>query len=206
MATPPRAVMFDLDGVLYDFHPEIRAGILAERSGLDPQRIAEIFRSPFESRAEAGGYASGAEYLAAFNEALGATVSREEWIAARRAAMQPREEMVALAIELSTRMPVGVLTNNGALLREALAELVTPLWDRIGPWCWVSCEFGARKPEALVFQRMAARLELAPPEILFIDDSAANCEGARAAGLRALHFQDVPTTVAAIYRQLHSER
>jgi putative hydrolase of the HAD superfamily len=199
----PRAVMFDLDGVLYDFHPEIRASILAERSGVDPGQIAGIFRSPFEAEAEAGCYATGDEYLAAFNQSLRTSITREEWIAARQAAMQPRAEMIALALELSAAMPVGVLTNNGALLREALSQLVAPLWSRIGARCWASCEFGARKPETVVFLRMAARLERPPGDILFIDDSAANCDGAREAGLQALHFRDGPSAVAAIQRHFH---
>lgn len=195
---PPGAVVFDLDGVLYDFHPEARANFLAARTGRDPESIAALFRSAFESRAEAGAYATGSEYLDAFNQILGSSLSRQEWIEARRVAMHLREGMVDLVTVLSQRLMVGMLTNNGALLQEALPELVGPLWGLIGPRCWVSCEFGARKPDPLVYRRMAERLGLPPATILFIDDSAANCEGARAAGLAALRFLDVPHTLAAL--------
>src|SRR5512144_1765834 len=97
----PQAVLFDLDGVLCDFHPEARARFLAARTGLDPESIAALFRSPFESRAEAGAYVTGTEYLGAFNQALGCRLSREDWIEARRAAMHLREEMVQLVSQLS---------------------------------------------------------------------------------------------------------
>ena len=65
----------------------------------------------------------------------------------------------------------------------ALAEVM-------GDRCWVSCQLGARKPEPLAFARLAERLQLPVERILFVDDSSANCEGARRAGLQALHFRE----------------
>lgn len=44
------------------------------------------------------------------------------------------------------------------------------------------------KPDAQVFQRLIQRFQLTPQDCLFIDDSLANIEAARAQGLKVWHF------------------
>lgn len=68
-------------------------------------------------------------------------------------------------------------------------------------WSFVSCQLGLRKPEAAIFEHAARSLGVPTSACLFIDDRAANCEGARATGMQALHFQGDP---AALERQLAS--
>src|SRR4029077_5022222 len=46
------------------------------------------------------------------------------------------------------------------------------------------------KPDRAIFDMLCARHGLAPADCLFIDDSAANVAGARAAGMRAHHFSE----------------
>ncbi len=48
-----------------------------------------------------------------------------------------------------------------------------------------SCELGVAKPEPVFFAEAARRIGAPPQAILFIDDSARNIDGARAAGLAA---------------------
>ena len=52
----------------------------------------------------------------------------------------------------------------------------------------VSGQIGLIKPELAIYERHAREFGLEPRHTLFIDDSAANVEGARAAGWQALHF------------------
>jgi putative hydrolase of the HAD superfamily len=55
----------------------------------------------------------------------------------------------------------------------------------------VSCyshDLGAAKPDPAFFVEAAARIGDVPEAILFVDDSAANVEGARTAGMPALHW------------------
>jgi 2-haloacid dehalogenase len=52
----------------------------------------------------------------------------------------------------------------------------------------VSGQIGLIKPERAIYERHAREFGLEPRHTLFIDDSAANVEGARAAGWQALHF------------------
>jgi putative hydrolase of the HAD superfamily len=63
-----------------------------------------------------------------------------------------------------------------------------------------SYEVGELKPDPGFF-RACVELVGAPAEsCVFIDDAPANVEGARAAGLRALHYRDTPTLIEELRR------
>jgi putative hydrolase of the HAD superfamily len=64
-----------------------------------------------------------------------------------------------------------------------------------------SCELGAVKPEAAFFERALDLIGAAPADVLFVDDSLPNVEGARAAGLAAEHW-DLARGVPALLEQL----
>jgi len=46
------------------------------------------------------------------------------------------------------------------------------------------------KPEARIYEIALARVGLEPADLLFVDDSLANVEAARALGFHAHHFTD----------------
>jgi putative hydrolase of the HAD superfamily len=49
---------------------------------------------------------------------------------------------------------------------------------------------GCRKPEGEIYRMTLERVGLPAEVCLFVDDVAVNCEGARKAGIRAVHFRD----------------
>jgi putative hydrolase of the HAD superfamily len=53
-----------------------------------------------------------------------------------------------------------------------------------------SCELGLMKPERAIFDYCLGAIGAEPGESLFVDDSAENVEGARAAGMNAHRFID----------------
>ena len=52
----------------------------------------------------------------------------------------------------------------------------------------LSCEEQLMKPDTRIYQLAAERLGVAPEEALFVDDHLPNVEGARDAGMRAVHY------------------
>lgn len=64
------------------------------------------------------------------------------------------------------------------------------LFDRI----YLSFQTGMRKPDAEIYNKVMAENQLSPSETVFIDDSIQHVEGARRAGLTALHL-DLNKTV-----------
>ena len=85
-------------------------------------------------------------------------------------------------------LKIGLLTNNVAEWRSTWrAKLVEAdalhLFDVIID----SSEVGMRKPEARIYVHAANELDVERHEAMFVDDFAHNVEGARSAGLHAVH-------------------
>lgn len=194
-----RLIAFDLDGVLLEFHPERRLHYLAQLTGMAPDAIHDaIWGSAFEREAEAGAYQTGTEYLQAFNRRLGYELTRKQWIAGRRAAMSVRPEVLEFARRLADHVQLAILTNNGALLGEALPELAPEVCKVFGESCHTSSSFSARKPNPQVYRRLVQRHAVQPGSVVFIDDDERNVEGAISAGLHGIHYQGL----AALQRAL----
>ena len=190
MASTVDLVIFDMDGVLAQLDRAGRLARLAELTGrteADVQRL--VFDSDFETGAEAGAHPTGAEYLAELNRRLRSGITRQEWVDVRREAMTIDPEVLALAEEVAGRCGIALLTNNGSLLQETLPEIVPDVARVFGRQAHTSSRFGARKPEAAVFQRLLAHHGVPPHRALFIDDDADYVAAAGRVGLHTIHHR-----------------
>jgi putative hydrolase of the HAD superfamily len=104
-------------------------------------------------------------------------------------ALEPNPEMIELMRELKGEgYRMAMLTNN---VREW-----EPLWramlpvDEIFETVVDSGFVGCRKPESKIYELTLERIAQPAETCLFVDDVLVNCEGARKAGLNAVHFQD----------------
>src|SRR6185369_9532786 len=102
-------------------------------------------------------------------------------------ALHPNEPMIDLMREAkASGRRMGLLTNN---VREW-----EPLWrsmlpvDEIFEVVVDSAFVGCRKPEPEIYEITLESLGVEPERCLFVDDVEANCDGARALGLTAVHF------------------
>jgi glucose-1-phosphatase len=196
---PPQLVIFDMDDVLchYDLGRRLRhLASLADTTARDVR--AAIWDSGFEDLADAGGYPNADNYIAEFGQRLGYPINIEQWIEARRIAMKPREDVLALAKTLSTQATVAIYTNNGPIVKNHLDKLFPEAAD-IFVLKFCSFEFGTKKPDPESFTRLAAALGQKPELCWFIDDKKSNVQGALLAGLQAHHFThyDLLATEAA---------
>lgn len=187
----PEAVIFDMDDVLcrYDLGRRLRA--LSRITGRMPRDIrAAIWDSGFEDAADSGGYADPELYLSEFGQRIGYQLTREEWVAARREAMQPWPDMLQLAARIGEQARIAIFTNNGPLTKASLPELF-PDVSRIFSEHYHSFEFGTKKPDPASYTRLMERMGLSPGRCWFIDDKRSNVTGARMAGLGGHHFRSL---------------
>jgi putative hydrolase of the HAD superfamily len=120
-------------------------------------------------------------------------------------ALQPNPEMIDLMRELKAAgYRMAMLTNN---VREW-----EPLWrsmlpvDEIFETVVDSGFVGCRKPESKIYSLTLERVGAAAESCLFVDDVEVNCEGARRAGMTAVHFQSNEQAIAEIREALASPR
>ncbi len=112
-------------------------------------------------------------------------------------ALQPNPEMIELMRELKAAgYRMAMLTNN---VREW-----EPYWrsmlpvDEIFETVVDSGFVGCRKPESRIYALTLERVGVAAGACLFVDDVEVNCEGARRAGMTAVHFRDNEQAIAEI--------
>jgi putative hydrolase of the HAD superfamily len=119
-------------------------------------------------------------------------------------ALEPNPAMIQLMRELGREgYRMAMLTNN---VREW-----EPLWrsmlpvDEIFETVVDSGFVGCRKPESRIYELTLERIGLPAEACLFIDDLPHNCEGARKAGMSAVHFRDNEQAIAEIQTTLGLE-
>jgi putative hydrolase of the HAD superfamily len=112
-------------------------------------------------------------------------------------ALDPNPPMIELMRELKAAgYRMAMLTNN---VREW-----EPLWrsmlpvDEIFETVVDSGFVGCRKPEPQIYELTLERIGLPAEACLFIDDLPHNCEGARKAGMSAVHFRDNEQAIGEI--------
>ncbi len=121
----------------------------------------------------------------------------EECFAGWAAYSSPIAETNALAAELKRKgYGIYLLSNAGTRIHEQVNHM--PAWELMDG-AVVSAKERMMKPDPAIYQLLCERYGLVPAECLFVDDNADNCEGARVAGMRAVHFVgDVDAIRAAL--------
>jgi putative hydrolase of the HAD superfamily len=112
-------------------------------------------------------------------------------------ALQPNEEMIELMRELKAHgLRMAMLTNN-VREWEPLWKAMLPV-DEIFELVVDSAFVSLRKPEPEIYALTLERFGMPAEACLFVDDLAHNCEGARKAGMSAVHFRDNEQAIAEI--------
>lgn len=98
----------------------------------------------------------------------------------------PIEKTNALAAELKREgYGIYLLSNAGTRIHDQLSHM--PAWNLMDG-AVVSGEERLMKPDPAIYQLLCERYGLLADECLFVDDNTDNCEGARAAGMRAVRY------------------
>lgn len=192
MSTPDiRAVLFDMDGVLYAYDFEARLGLLESALEVSKEDIrTKIFESGFDDQHDQG-LIDVDEYINGIADRLGVPVRVGQWLAARKWAMAPEPAMLDLARTLKANHQIALLTNNGQFLADAVSEVAPELPDIFEDRMFFSGVCGLSKDFQVSFTTLLEKLDWAPAQTLFVDDQPNYIEQAAAAGLHTHVFTDI---------------
>lgn len=183
MPTPPRAVLFDADGVLQHMTVEWRDE-LTERAGSNTDGLLNAI-----ARAEKPtmtGEVDLAHSLVQVLDDHDTDLEVHEVLAAWQN-IEVDEEVLAGVRSLAGRGLIRALTTNQAEQRAAWMRANLP-YDELFDAQFYSCEIGLAKPDPAYFTHVLDALGVAPEDALFLDDTAVNVESAARLGLRAELF------------------
>lgn len=194
-----RALIFDMGGVLLRTESQEPRQRLAARFGLSLDQLYQLVFDSEEAREEQLGVLPSGARWAALAQRLG--LDRAGLVEFQRemfAGDQLDEELVRYIRQMRGRYKTALLSNAYAGLDRLLRERwqIDDCFDVIV----ISALVGMMKPDPAIFRYTLDRLQVAPQEAVFLDDSAENVAGAAALGIHAILF----TTRDAVFAELEA--
>jgi len=209
MGSSIRAVVFDFGGVLISPITTLIAEVAAWHD-VSMVEMLDVLMGPRETstpdhpwhRAERGELAIAEMQTEAvpYAVAAGLTLRGNEYERLLCGEFVVHDDVVDRIVRLRDEgYRLGLLTNSFLEFREHIESHIDfALFDAVVD----SSEVGHRKPEPAIYELTARMLGVSASEILYLDDFAANLEGAKAAGWRTIHFTSVERALRELDRTL----
>ncbi len=187
-----RAVVFDIGSVLEVIDDAVFPGPFEDRHGLAPGSsldVADFTGDPVLGEITEPEVWAHFQHHLALTDAQTAEFARDYW--AWYCGTLDQELYDWFAAQHGP-FKTGILSNSGPGAREAERR-----WgfEEITDDIVYSHEVGLAKPDPRIYELAARRLDVAPHELVFLDDVQANVDGARAAGWHAVLHVDTTTSI-----------
>lgn len=175
------AVVFDMGGVIVKLRP-----LTAVLTGVDLDHDAIMERWILSSavRLFEAGQCDVDEFADRLIDEFELPFDRQTMI--ERFAAFPQglfDGAAELVAEVSERCATGILSNTNEFhwATQPDHEVIDAMFDHE----YLSCRVGLVKPDAAIYEHVAADLGLAAEQVLFLDDNQINVDGALAVGMQA---------------------
>jgi putative hydrolase of the HAD superfamily len=199
MSEPVEALLFDLGNVILDIDFRRTTARWAAYAGSDAKTLWKRYRpgDPAYHQHERG-QLNDAGYFAALRAMLEIDISDAQfldgWNATFGGPIAGVEEWIAPAC---AALPSYVFSNTNPAheiyFRANYGDLLEPFRT-----VFTSSGIGHRKPDREAFDHVVREMGVAPGRVLFFDDALPNIEGARAAGLQAVHVRSNADVLEAL--------
>ncbi len=205
---PIRAVVFDIGGVLerVDDFEAVLSAAWRERLGMSPEEFRAALAAIDPGHLSETGQMSEAEWAARCAACLRLSPAQQREFAADVwdwYCGELDEELMAFAASLPTHLRTAIISNSADGARRE--ELARYAFDEIFDPIIYSHEVGLAKPDPAVFELACSLLDVAPAEMIFVDDVPGHVAAARNLGIHAILHRSTPETITEINSLLAGE-
>ena len=191
----PKALLLDLGGVVLRLRPRACFEYWADRAGVDIQDIGPRWGIDDAYRAHEVGALDFPTYTVGLGEKLGIELAERDWRTGWNALFSGTfADIVDALPRAAARIPTYCFTNTNAEHQQTWQTRYGHALTSFRK-IYVSSEIGRRKPDVASFVWVAADMGVTPADILFLDDSRENVEGAASAGMQTVHVTGPEVTL-----------
>jgi epoxide hydrolase-like predicted phosphatase len=195
-----KAVIWDMGGVIMRTENQAHRIVLAQRIGVDPREMARLIFDSEESRRAQLGEIPARVFWDAAGTRYG--LSYEEFMTDFFKGDIIDQELVQGIRKLRPRYKTGLLSNAFSDMRHWVTEWkIDDAFDQI----LISAEVNLMKPDLAIYSLATRQLGVEPQETIFIDDVAANIEGAKQVGMQGIQFTSREQALSDLQAILGSE-
>ena len=192
------ALLFDLGRVVLDIDFSRAIACWAGHARCTPETIVARFVREEAYRLHEVGKISDEAYFDSLRQGLGIAISDAQFLEGWNAIFAGEMPDIAKLLPRAAKhMPLYAFSNTNRPHVEYFSKEYADLLGHFRE-IYLSSSIGLRKPDAAAFDHVVAAMGVAPSRIVFFDDLAENVEGARAAGLTAVHVRSTADVVAAL--------
>jgi glucose-1-phosphatase len=198
---PIDALLFDLGNVVIRIDFERVFARWAALAGCDAALLRQKFLHDDPYQRHERGEIELAAYFASLRHSLGVGLDDARLLDGWNLVFVEEMPGIRELLErIAPKIPLYGFTNTN---RAHAAQYTRQFAPVLAPFrkVFASYEMGLRKPEPAAFAHIVNEIGVPAERILFLDDTPANVEGARASGLQAVHVtsdETVRETVAAL--------
>lgn len=189
-------IFFDLGNILVGLHAGEKLRALAKQSGQDLTTFCEKIWSHERAHDYERGRHSCDEYFTLLAGDLDLSHAQPELREAFCDIFHPLPDRVAVARQLASRYPLGLISNTCASHIRHL-ESTYDFFPLFSPRIY-SHEVGARKPHPAIYAKALAEAGAKAESSLFIDDLAENLETPSRLGWKTIHLPPKSDLAAAL--------
>jgi len=200
-----KAFLFDYDGVISQgVDVTLPAKRLAHNVGISEARAAEVIKSIWNDYST--GRLSSNDAWNSIEDQLGTNIPDE-----KRNIWRTRDELKPLPYMLEFVNGLKSKGYRAGLLSNVFKDTADMIRESGGydsfDFTILSCEVGARKPDAKVYAMAMKELPgIQPNEVLFLDDREHCILGAKEFGLQTIHVTDHKVAIEQVNRLINSQQ
>lgn len=192
-------ILFDLGGVIISFDWDVAIDHWARHADIDRTVLAQRFVHGDDYQRFERGEIIAEGYFAHLRDQLGVSLDDATLAAGWNAIFGPPIDGITEVLDAIKQSPfrIAALSNTNVAHAAVWPHRYGDVLSTLGR-ILTSHELGHRKPEAACYLAACDHLGVAPSQVLFFDDLAANVAGARAVGMQSVQVTTMNDVHAAL--------